>query len=66
MRVRIVKRATQTIDGVSLTKFVPGGVYDVSPGLADYLVLEGLARPEMRRPVRAKLKKRVDRRQRRS
>lgn len=60
--MRIVKRPTGTVDGVPLRHYVPGEVYDVSPAHADYLVLEGFARPEMRSPTRAKLKKRFDRR----
>ena len=63
MKVRILKRASGTIDGVALKKYTPGAVYDVAPTLADYLILEGLARLEMRETTRRlKLKKRSDRR----
>lgn len=63
MKVRITKRATGMVDGVALKKYTPGEVYDVSSTLADYLILEGLARPEMRKGNRhLKLRKQVDRR----
>ena len=62
MKVRIIRRATGTVDGVALRRYVPGEVYDVSPVLADYLVLEGFARPELRKTHRVKLQKRSDRR----
>jgi hypothetical protein len=65
MEVRIIKRATGTVDGVALRKYTPGEVYDVSSTLADYLILQGFARPEMRRPNRTlKLRKLIDRRMR--
>jgi hypothetical protein len=62
VKVRIVKRAAGTIDGVALRRYVPGEVYDVSPTLADYLILQGFARPEMRTSNRVKLQKKIDRR----
>lgn len=62
MKVLIVRRGTGTVDGVALKQYVPGEVYDVSQSLANYLVLEGLAMPEMRKTTRLKLKKTVDRR----
>jgi hypothetical protein len=62
VKVRIVKRAAGIVDGMPLSRYVPGEVYDVSPALADYLILQGFARPEMRRSNRVKLQKKTDRR----
>jgi hypothetical protein len=63
MKVRIVKRPNGTVDGMALKPYVPGEVYDISPALADYLVLQGYAKPEMRSPARVAVKKKGDRRQ---
>jgi hypothetical protein len=62
MKVRIVKRPNGRVDGMALRRFVPGEVYDVSPTVADYLVVEGFAKPEMRIPTKVTLKKKRDRR----
>ena len=48
VKVRILKRPTGSVDGVNLRRYVPGGVYDVSAPIADYLVLQGSAVAEMR------------------
>jgi len=47
---------------VALKHYVPGEVYDVSDAMANYLVVEGLAVPEMRKSIRMKVKKKSDRR----
>ena len=47
---------------MALKRYVPGEVYDVSPSLADYLVVEGFAKPEMRTFRRTTVKKKPDRR----
>jgi hypothetical protein len=64
VKVRIVKRPTGTLDGMALKRYVPGEVYDLSPGVADFLILEGFARPEMRSGTRSRVrvKKKPDRR----
>ena len=64
VKVRILKRPTGTLDGMPLKRHVPGEVYDVPASVAEYLVMEGFALPEMRRPIRAALKKKKDRRAR--
>lgn len=66
MKVRILKRPEGTLDGMSLKRYVPGEVYDVSASVADYLVLEGYAVSEMRGGSRKLLhvKRRPDRRTR--
>jgi hypothetical protein len=48
MVVRIVKRPTGTLDGVPLDKYTPGEAYDLSPALAEYLIVQGFAISEMR------------------
>lgn len=59
-----MKRPTGTLEGMALKRYVPGEVYDVSPALADFLILEGFARPEMRSGAssRVRVKKKADRR----
>ena len=52
--VRILKRATGQVDGISLTHYLPGRVYEVPPLLADYLVAQGYAIFEMRRRQRSR------------
>jgi hypothetical protein len=46
--VRIVMRANHTVDGVPLDKYTPGETYDLAPALAEYLIVQGFAVPEMR------------------
>jgi hypothetical protein len=48
MRIRILKKAAGKANGVDLDEYRPGQVYDLGPGLAEYLVAEGLAIVEMR------------------
>ena len=62
MKVLILRRSKGTVDGVVLKRYVPGEVYDVSDPLANYLVMEGVAIPEMRKAIHVKLKKKFDRR----
>jgi hypothetical protein len=45
MRVRITRRRPGEVDGVNLSAFEVGSVYDVSPSLATYLVMTGSADP---------------------
>jgi hypothetical protein len=63
VKVLIVRRGTGAVDGMTLKRYVPGEVYDVSDTMANYLVLEGIALPEMRKSTRAvRVKKKPDRR----
>jgi len=62
VKVRIVKRPHGSLDGMALKPYVPGEVYDISPTLADYLVLQGYAKPEMRRTAKVAVKRKRDRR----
>ena len=48
MRIRIVKKATGIVSGISLDRYQPGRVYDLGTGIAEYLVTEGFAIVEMR------------------
>lgn len=45
MRVRITHRRPGEVDGVDLSAFEVGFVYDVSPSLATYLIMTGTADP---------------------
>ena len=45
MRVRITHRRPGEIDGVDLSRFEVGLMYDVSPSLATYLIMTGTADP---------------------
>lgn len=38
MRVRITRYLSECIDGIQLSRFQPGQVYDVSPSLGCYLI----------------------------
>jgi hypothetical protein len=62
--VRIVMRATGTVDGIPLDKYTPGEAYDLSPALAEYLIVQGFAISEMRagEPRRSDKKDTDDRR----
>ena len=51
MRVRIIRRPTGVVDGMSLHYYHSGQAYDVSPELAEYLVASGFASIEMRRGI---------------
>ena len=62
MKLRIVKGPTGQLDGMVLKRYVPGEVYDLSPSMAYYLVVEGFAKPEMRTFRRTTVKKQQDRR----
>ena len=62
VKVLIVKRPTGTVDGVALKRYTPGEVYELSPSIADYLVIQGFALPEMRRRGKPVIKKKSDRR----
>jgi hypothetical protein len=60
--VRITKQPHGRVDGITLNKYLPGHSYDVPPSLADYLVLQGFATPEMRREKRSQRPRSGDRR----
>lgn len=62
MRVRILRRPSGRVDGMSLRYYHAGVTYDVSPELAEYLVASGFAAIEMRRINRSSRKLRSDRR----
>jgi hypothetical protein len=64
VRVLIVKRPNGTVDGIALKRYTPGEIYDLSPSVADYLVIQGFALPEMRQGRKATVKKKSDRRRR--
>ncbi|HEV3215205.1 MAG TPA: hypothetical protein VGZ27_05755 [Vicinamibacterales bacterium] len=53
MLVRIVRRPFGFAHGVSLRRFRPGQTYDLDPSVADYLIVQGFARMEMRREERS-------------
>ena len=62
MRVRIIRRPTGVVDGMSLHYYHAGQAYDVSSELAEYLVASGFASIEMRRSNRSSRQPRNDRR----
>ena len=43
MRIRIIRAPAGQIDGVHLTRFETGGVYDVNVSIATYLMVGGYA-----------------------
>lgn len=45
MRVRITRRRPGEVDGVDLSSFEVGSMYDVSASLATYLIMTGSADP---------------------
>ena len=45
MRLRITRAIAGSIDGIQLSHFVVGGVYDVAPSVATFLVSVGAAEP---------------------
>ena len=47
MRVRILKQTQGVLDGVSLSRFVPGLVYDVPASLGAFLVVQQAAVEDM-------------------
>jgi hypothetical protein len=48
MRVRITRQPPEVVQGLSLKHYRPGEVYELSPSLAEYLVMEEFAIFEMR------------------
>jgi len=62
MRVRIIRRPTGAVDGISLHYYRAGLAYDLSPELAEYLVASGFASIEMRKSNRSARQPRNDRR----
>ena len=51
MRVRITIRMEGSIDGIDLTNFQVGRVYDLAPVLANYLLASGYAMPVRDEPL---------------
>jgi len=45
MRIRIVRRPVGEVDGVDLSRFEVGAVYDVNASIATYLMVGGQAEP---------------------
>lgn len=62
MRVRIIRRPSGVVDGMSLHYYHAGREYEVSHELAEYLVASGFASIEMRRSNRSSRQPRNDRR----
>jgi len=62
VRVRIVRQPVGFIEGISLRQFHPDQVYDIDTTLAEYLVLEGYARLELRKDRRSSDRPLLDRR----
>jgi hypothetical protein len=62
MRIRIIRRPTGVVDGMSLHYYHFGQAYDVRAELAEYLVASGFASIEMRRSNRSSRQPRNDRR----
>ena len=60
--VRIVSQPSGTVDGINLKHYHPGGTYDMATPLAEFLVLTGYARVEMRREQRSHRIRLTDRR----
>lgn len=48
MKVRIIKTPPRVFDGISLHLYRVGGVFEMTPALANYLVAEGYAVFELR------------------
>lgn len=45
MRIRIVEPRAASVDGVDLSVFQGGRIYEVDPTIATYLVVSGVAEP---------------------
>jgi hypothetical protein len=54
----MIRQATGSLNGISLSKYKPGQAYELEPSLADFLILEGFAMAEMRRAHRRKTDRR--------
>jgi hypothetical protein len=53
VRIRIVRKPVGVVEGMSLSRLKLGEVYDLTPTLANYLVLQGFAAFESRRVNKA-------------
>ena len=62
MRVCITRRTSGVVEGVNLARLHVGECYDLSPALAEYLVLNGYAIIEMRSERRTHPQPKPDRR----
>jgi hypothetical protein len=51
MRVRITRQIHETVDGIDLTAFEVGQVYDVGTTVANYLLAAGYAIPVVEEPT---------------
>lgn len=65
MKVKITRRAYGVINGLSLSYYRPGEIYDLPSTLAEYLVMEDYAILEMRDRDKPPVPVEVERRQRR-
>ena len=45
MRIRILRPRVHELDGVDLSVFHPGSLYEVEPSIATYLIVSGVAEP---------------------
>jgi hypothetical protein len=64
VRVRFLRQPTGSVDGISLSHFHAGQVYELPATLAEYLVAEGFAFFEMRIRSRSTRLRTTDRRRR--
>jgi hypothetical protein len=53
MLVRIVRQPNGVVDGMALHYYHVGQIYEIDTSLANYLIVEGFARAEMRRGPRS-------------
>jgi hypothetical protein len=45
MRIRVLESRANAVDGVDLSLFHAGHVYEVDPSIATFLIVSGMARP---------------------
>ena len=62
MKVRITRPLAGVVDGMALRHYHAGEAYEVPALLAEYLVAEGFAVPEMRQHQRSSRPRKHDRR----
>ena len=63
MVVRIIRKPGGVIDGMNLNHYQVGRAYDIDTRLAEYLIVDGFAKVEMRRARRSFRARPSDRRQ---
>lgn len=64
VKVRIIQQPSGTVDGISLDDFQVGHSYELTPPIADYLVLSGFAIVDLRGHNRSRRLRFNDRRRR--